>query len=707
MTKTFRWLAVFLLLVIPAAIFWRTVTFDFINWDDDKYVYNNPDIRAWHLENFRDWLTKPYVSLYVPLAMASYAADYALYGLHPEGYHFTNLVFHLFNVMLWYALLLKLQGDEIGAFLGAMLFAVHPVQVETVAWVSERKTLLMSFFLLMSMLFYIRARERPETSAKSKTVAAFLAVCALLSKITAVVAPLVFLAYHYFYFAGATSKPRSPRDRGKAYFFFGTLLAISLVIGLVTIGAYPVLAKFYARIDIPKFLSRQAAVWTTYLGMFWNPFSLKLQYFLNDYWEEVGSSKLLQAAGCLFLILLWLYGLVRRKRFAFGLSWYIFFLLPVAGFFPVPVNDRHLYLTIGGMILFLLNFFSKRRWPGYAVLGILTLVSLPLGYARVALWRNSDIYWQRALKESPGEYRALLHWTLYRMETKPVYEVWPWVKVLLREYPDKIAPYVSAVYFALSKDRVGQAWWVLRQMAEYHPDHPELYALRAVVNSWEARRHSEKIKKAQKALDWARKAAAKGSTNPQVYSLLGMEALKQEDFPAAVEFLSHAEELLPYEPALRFYSGLAYARVGQWEKAASVFEGMVREGLSFPGLYYQLGYAYFKAGDKEKARKAYRQSLETDPDIDEAYFHLGLLEFQEGHLSEARQLLESAVSRRPDSSLYRTTLQSLYEHAPFETAKVNNPLPHLPIPNLQEVAGISTSSPQPSQREGNNSNEAE
>ena len=136
------------LIVIPAILYARTLAFDFVNWDDDLYVYANPAIRAFTLANIKSWFLHPFVALYVPVPMASYALNYLVSGLDPGSFHAWNLAFHVLNVFLVFLIFYFFNKDVYLCFLGALIFAVHPVQVESVVWISQRKNLLFAFFFL-------------------------------------------------------------------------------------------------------------------------------------------------------------------------------------------------------------------------------------------------------------------------------------------------------------------------------------------------------------------------------------------------------------------------------------------------------------------------------------------------------------------------------------------------------------------------------
>ncbi len=197
-----RWIAAALVL-LALAVFAGTLRNDFVNWDDDEYVVKNELIRRLDAKNVAGMFRSTNVSVYwAPITILSYAVDHAFWGLRPFGYHLTNTLLHALCTLLLYLLFCRIlgRGDpdaaRVPAGLAAALFAIHPVQVESVAWVSERKNVLAMALLLAAFLAWIRAtrgRVRPGAYA------AFLALlaAALLAKLHAAILPPLILLYEW------------------------------------------------------------------------------------------------------------------------------------------------------------------------------------------------------------------------------------------------------------------------------------------------------------------------------------------------------------------------------------------------------------------------------------------------------------------------------------------------------------------------------
>ena len=144
----------FIIATVTFISFSSSLNDGFTNWDDDKYVTNNPYLRNFSIDNVKNTVAFKY-GYYQPLTMLSYLVEFAAFQLHPLGYHLTNILLHCINALLVFALIHGLTGRYKISLLVSLLFALHPLRVETVAWISERKDLLSSLFYFLSLLSYV------------------------------------------------------------------------------------------------------------------------------------------------------------------------------------------------------------------------------------------------------------------------------------------------------------------------------------------------------------------------------------------------------------------------------------------------------------------------------------------------------------------------------------------------------------------------
>jgi hypothetical protein len=185
------------LILIILAVFYRVYSFEFVNFDDPEYVYKNQNIQTGITLKAVEWaLTAAHVENWHPLTWLSYMLDWQFFGLNPAGYHLVNLIFHIANTLLLFLVLNRMTSELMPSAFVAALFAIHPLHVESVAWVSERKDVLSTFFWLLTMAAYLRYVKRPSVARYLLALLAF--ALGLMAKPMLVTLPFVLLLLDYW-----------------------------------------------------------------------------------------------------------------------------------------------------------------------------------------------------------------------------------------------------------------------------------------------------------------------------------------------------------------------------------------------------------------------------------------------------------------------------------------------------------------------------
>ena len=629
-------IAVLALVAIVFLVFAGVTAFDFVNWDDNIYVYNNPLIRTISPETVSQWFTRPQVKLFVPIPMLSFALDYQNYGLQAGGYHLTNLAFHLLNTLLVFYLLTLVTPNTFWAFLGALLFAVHPAQVETVAWISERKNLLFSFFTLTA--FALFATRLDEKRRQNWAVLIFLFAGALFSKITAVVLPLTWLGWDFF------QNGQMPGSSSKKYLW---LILPAALLGIATVMLYPGLFQAGALSFKGAFLSPFKS-YSAYLINGLYPNGLNLFYFDNQVSALVSLIPMLKVLpGIVFLGVL-VYGVFQKKEWCFWLFWFFIWLAPVATLLKVPVADHHLYLPLIGLIAFSIRILGRYRLVLPTLLIAANVLCVPLTLARLPVWKNGESLWFSVLRKTPSDFRALLQLADYYQDKGNVGKALGLYQMLATRYPGEPHSHINLVNLCLASGLNDRAEQGLKFFEQNIPGHPEIEVLHAALA--EARGQSAQ------ALELLKKSEAKNPDNPAVLLNLGKLYFRAQNFEQSISYFQkvlHANEL---DAEGNFSLGLSYMAMKQWETAAGQFENMLKKGMYHRGLYFQLGYAYLKTSHRAEAETSYLKSIEWDPTLHEAYYHLGLLKLQDRKPEEAQVFLAQAVALNPDFEPYRKML---------------------------------------------------
>ena len=584
-------------LVLFCLLLYRPVQqFDFVNWDDPVYVSQNPAIRSFHPENVKAWWTRPVLLLYTPLTLTSYALDYQRFQNNPAGYHQTNLWLHILNVLLVGWLLQKMGFGLWTAALAALCFGVHPAQVESVAWISERKTLLFAFFSLLSWHAFLQTLENTAQKKVWAGLTGLSAVCALLSKPTAVMLPVIFMAYAYF--RGTDWKFEIKR--------WGLLLVAAALLVAATLAFYPDLSAGYRGYSWQSWIVETGTRLFLYTrNLIW-PIRLQILYDLGKEalsWP-VALLLLLGAGFACFRIL------KARPFWGFWVFWILLWLLPVSSIFSVPVGDRHLYLPVLGLLGLLLAMF--RRWPvrQRGIFVTLSMVWIVWTHLYLGRWQNSETLWRSVLAEEPQHYRAQIQLANAYLEAGQPEQAETVYRKVIDFYPLEIHAYVSLTNLYLSRGELEKAYNTIQFFSKIHPDYPEKIFLEATLADMQGRKEESAA-----LLD---KALVSGLQNPAAFFLRGRMAFDAAQPEEAVPYFRQAWDAHAGLVEAGYFLGVTYNRLGRWAEAIAVFEKMRRDAQAYPGLSFQLGYASLKQGDRRKAESFYRESTRRDPDLAEA-----------------------------------------------------------------------------------------
>ncbi|MFQ5736910.1 MAG: glycosyltransferase family 39 protein [Thermodesulfobacteriota bacterium] len=409
-----RFLPFAVLFLVAFLIYLKTTGYAFIPiWDDREYVLNNIYIRGLNLENLRYIFTRPILGNYAPLHILSYSLDYAVWGLDPRGYHLGNVILHGLNSMLAYALIRKVTGNARSSFLAALIFAVHPLNVENVAWVSERKTLLTAFFSFTAIIFYTRFSDGRRAADYLLSAAFFL--LAILSKPLTVTLPLVLLAYEFFV------KGR----RGRALLYPVPLFLLSLFGAATTLASH--LGHTETERGIMTLSTLFGTIYPTMLTIFWKylrlmvwPLGLSGFYDTTLYHSFLSppAAAALLGLAALFIAVLWKGGAQTR----FWFLWFWLWLLPVSNLIPIPVYyaDRYMYLPAIAFFVLIGSLtvraarameggYGVRRYLPYAVFTVIFAFYASVAFNRTAVWRNELAFWKDTARKSPALFKPRLN----------------------------------------------------------------------------------------------------------------------------------------------------------------------------------------------------------------------------------------------------------------------------------------------------------
>jgi len=410
-----------LLLVAASLIVYNPIIRNrFINFDDPQYIIYNPHVTAgltW--DSIRWSFTSFYQANWHPLTWISHALDYQLFRANPAGHHYVSLLVHAANAVLLFLLLQSATGFTGRSLMVAALFALHPVNVESVAWVAERKNVLSMLFLLLAWQAYARYVRRPTVGRYLGVVFAF--VLGLMSKPQVITFPFLLLLWDYWPLGRygsesslvGTLRPVGPR-RSWHWLLWEKcpLFLLSAVSAVITIQAQKAGGAIHASAQYSFRLRFENAIlsYSRYLRNACLP--ARLSPFYPHPWDSIQFWQVAASA----LLLFTLTGLVlhyRRQRYlCVGWLWFLGSLVPMIGLVQVgeqAMADRYAYVPFLGIFLILCwglpewasLYHVPTRWLAISAATVLSALSV-LTYRQIGYWHDAVTLWSYALKVTPG-----------------------------------------------------------------------------------------------------------------------------------------------------------------------------------------------------------------------------------------------------------------------------------------------------------------
>ena len=519
-----------ILIFVPFVLFWQTTGFELV-WDDvSPNLTKNPYLNPPSFNNLLYFWKESYEKLYIPLAYTLWGSLKILGSNMPFGYHLANVILHTFNGILVFALLGQIIKNRWAATTGALLFITHPLQVESVAWVSEFRGLLAAFFCFAALYFYIKAchikyeTDHDKWLNKNFVISWMLFCCALLSKPSAVVMPLFAILIEYYLY-----RPHLKRIATSIWLFFIPVIIITIVTSSVQSkpATYPFWAKPLIWMDAISF----------YLYKLWIPFSLAASYartpsyVLAQWWIYV--------IWIIPVSLGFYFWHIRKKA-----PWLILsLLLFITGFLPVSglvefsfqswstVADRYLYLSMFGIALGCGSAatYINQKWQwGIITIGIVFLAGWS-GLVQTKIWKNSFTLWDHCIAVTPLEYRAYNHrGNEYAKQKDYNTAIFDYNKAIIIN-PNYAKPYNNRGKAYALKMEHKEALGDFNTAISLNPQYADAYYNRGLL-------YSEKNEHERALLDYS-KAISINSKNPLFYNNRGIVyGLKKEFFKAISDF---------------------------------------------------------------------------------------------------------------------------------------------------------------------------
>jgi protein O-mannosyl-transferase len=553
------------LIAITWAVFGQTANYGFVNYDDPAYISENAQVQSglsW--QNVVWAFTHIHSHNWHPLTTLSHMLDCQLFGVQPGAHHLLNVLLHSASAVLLFLLLETMTGRIWSSAFVAAIFAIHPLHVESVAWISERKDVLSGLFLMLMLFAYLWYVRAPSTGRY--VTMSILFVCGLLSKPMLVTAPAVLLLIDYWPLNrfGSASVMKLVVEKIP-------LFTLSLASAAVTLFVQNQGASGLIHFDVLPFSWRitnaLAAVLVYIRQMFW-PANLALGY------SHPGKLPVWQVAESAALLIAITLGVVaarkRRPYLSVGWFWFLVMLLPVIGLVQVGSQahaDRYTYLPQIGLYIaitwFVVDLARSRRTPriAFAAAAMIVLGALSVCAAnQVSYWRGSERLWRHALAVTK----------------------------------DNDVAHLALGQFYADQRKLDAALNELQGVVARHPGDVDARLRLATTLSEKEGRTVDAIAQF--------KAAIEKEPNPDAETTLGNLLLQQDQIAEAVEHYRNVVQLEPASPLAHYNFAVGLHRLGKLPEAIAEYKQALAIDPKYPDAEHFLGEALLQNGQTDEAK---------------------------------------------------------------------------------------------------------
>ena len=628
------------LIAAPLFVYIPAIRSGFV-WDDDSMLTDNAVLKENGL--YQCWFTATQPN-YWPITWTSYWLEHKLWGLKPAGYHITNILIHTACALLVWRVLLCLNVPA--AFVAAVIFAVHPVNVESAAWVAQRKTVLSMLFFLLSLLFYLQFDLAGKRTTYILSVTLFIA--AMLSKGSVVGLPVVILLCIWW-----LRRTITKRDILRTMPFF----AVSAVMSAVEIWFQYNRAIGEDVIRSDSFFSRLAgAGWAIWFYFYKAVLPVNLT-FIYPRWKIDPASWVSYVPGLLLIVLLALSWRYRRgwgRPVFFAVVYFVVMLLPVLGFFNIYfmryslVADHYQYVSIAAVISFVVaacyDIFSRFGQSGVktakAVAALVAVILAALSWCQSGIYRDIETLWSDTLKKDPGSWMAHNNLGNILQLQGRTDEAVGHFRQALRVKPDFAEAHYNLGYTLQQQGRIDEAEKSYRQALQFKPDFAKAHNNLGVACVYLGR-HEEAVKAYRQAIkikpDYA-----------NAHYNLGTALYSQGKVDEAVGYYRQAIAINPDYAEAHNNLGVAYFDLGRYEEAIKAYRQAIRIKPDYADAYYNLGRAFKAQGKSDEAVNNFRQVIKFKPDFAEVYNEIGGILLSRDRLDEAVGYYQQALKIKPN-----------------------------------------------------------
>jgi tetratricopeptide (TPR) repeat protein len=595
----------FVLAAITFAVFGQTLTHTFIDFDDNEYVYDNPVVaRGLSLKGMVWAFTTIHAFNWHPLTWLSHMLDCQLYGLHPGGHHLTNVLLHIATVIALFLVLRQMTGALWRSAFVAAVFAIHPLRVESVAWVAERKDVLSGLFFMLTIGAYVRYARLPWSAARYGLVMLLFAM-GLMCKPMLVTLPLVLLLLDYWPLQRVESRKLSGLALEKL-----PLLALAAASCGVSLLAQCGAVHSGGAYSLPSRLGNALVTCMVYLVQMVYPAGLAVFYPYPHNglppWEVALAGTLLAGLS----VVAW-----KQRRthpwLLMGWVWYLVMLLPVVGLIQVGQQahaDRYTYLPQIGIyvaVTWLVAQWRISRVAGGSLMAGVSAVLMLCAWQQTAYWKDNETLWTHTLACTTR---------------------------------NEVAHYGLGSAF-LHKERLDEAIAHYQKALAINPDYPNAKNDLGTALLKKGR--------ADEAIACYQQALQIEPDYVKARNNLGNALLQEGRMEEAITQYQEVLQIKPDFAEACYNLGSILLQMGKADDALTHFQRALQINPNYVDARVDLGSVLLQKGRMDDAIAQFRQALQLNPGCAAAHINLGTALLQKGSAAEAIAHYQQALQTEP------------------------------------------------------------
>jgi protein O-mannosyl-transferase len=659
-------ICLFLLSAI-SLIYWKIHTYDFIVFDDDAYVYDNPHIKngitfdniKWAFTSFHSWN-------WHPLTWISHMIDCQFFGLNPGWHHIINVSFHIINSLLLFFVFKKMTGGLWQSAFVAALFALHPLHVQSVAWISERKDVLSGLFFMITLWAYNIYVKHP-SKYRYFLVALFFAL-GLLSKPMLVTMPFVLLLLDYWPLERIRLKKLSGINNSQPLKILTRLILekiplffFSAISSVITFFAQESGVSSFERIPISSRIANSLVSYLTYIEKMIYPTKLAVLYpyvLIQPLWKVF--------TACCIIILISIMSIITIKKmpyFIVGWLWFLGTLVPVNGLVAVgdqSMADRYTYLPLIGLFL-IIAWAAADLWKKWELrriwlilsISIIILVLMAVSSNQIEYWKNSITLFEHTLSITSGNDRIHNNLAIALLKEGRIDKA---INHFLQA--TRICPYEWDYYnnLGVALDKVGRSDEAMSnffQATRINPKDIKSYNNLGAI--------FEKQGKEEEAINCYAQIIRINPNDYEAHMKLGDILYGQGLLNEAINHYLQATKINPAPEMAYNNLGNVFYKQGRINEAINNYLLTLKINPNRPETHNNLGNALNQQGRTSEAIQYYIQAIKLKPDFAEAYNSLGVAFINAGDINKAIACFKKASQINPAYSTAKNNLNLLIE----------------------------------------------